>query len=180
MCRRSSLICGCASWVKKSSQTFKFIAPQKSPLAIQKRRWQEECYRCVSDGVGCISYLAGICIFPIIPDLLVGCAPSQYIGRGRRRGRKRVAPWAALDILSTYAVDETSPKASVSSLAAQPHEPRGHDVVTKIVGPENSSTVKHQGSYTVARGWVWETPSTSQEYRPPIHELSWRFWPNPV
>ena len=57
----------------------------------------------------------------------------------------QVAPWAALDILSAYAVDETSPKASVSLLAAQPHEPpRGivwKDVVTKIVGPENSSTV---------------------------------------
>ena len=57
----------------------------------------------------------------------------------------QVAPWAALDILSAYAVDETSPKVSVSLLAAQPHEPPGgivwKDVVTKIVGPENLSTV---------------------------------------
>ena len=59
--------------------------------------------------------------------------------------RLQVAPWAALDILSAYAVDETSLKASVSLLAVQPHEPpRGivwKDVVTKIVGPENLSTV---------------------------------------
>ena len=42
--------------------------------------------------------------------------------------RLQVAPWAALDILSAYAVDETSPKASVLLLAAQPHEPPGHCV----------------------------------------------------
>ena len=53
----------------------------------------------------------------------------------------QVTPWAALKILSIYAVNQTSPKVSVVLLAMQPHKlPEGivwKDVITRVVGPSN-------------------------------------------